>query len=70
MEVHSGFRPTVGPIEPPAQYNPLNDDWAVPGLRLRPGRPAQHDLFLGPSPEDTSWSDLGWASPAWPVDRV
>jgi hypothetical protein len=54
----------IGPIGPPARYDPLNDDWTVPGLPLKPGGPAWHDPFLfcavpGLISEGTSPTELG-----------
>jgi hypothetical protein len=43
MKVYSGW---LGMVGPSARHDPLNGDQVVPGLRLRPDRPARHDPFL------------------------
>jgi hypothetical protein len=56
IKVYPGFGP--------AQHDPLNGDWAMPRLRLRPGGPARHNPFLfcvvsGLISEGTSPTELG-----------
>jgi hypothetical protein len=56
---------TVGPIEPLARHDPLNDDRAVPELYLKPDRPTRHGPFLFravSSHAPKTWARLGFGS--------